>query len=1062
MRSLLVVSLCLLICAGVEAQTKPLGSVIGNQTVIPIATAPAGYAVSAQALIYYPDDYFLPKNANKRYPLFLFLHGAGEGVSLDITEVTNQSLPYLIKTGLKPYGIDTLTGDTVKFIVVSPHCAQCGGSYSYPQLQYTMPYLIQNYRIDTTCMWAGGLSSGGRATFSMPMGNNPGDTYWGRKLAGILPMANGGYDNNISTLGGNLADAMKSGMSVLYTIGDQDPGYNAIGYFAYNSLMSANAQPGKYYTKVIIGGTHSANVWNPPFYLNSRIFNPKWNAWDQMASTHRGVSTTPLSVSAGTTQTITLPVSSVTLGGTAAPSTGATITGYNWSFVSGPAAPVIVSVAGITTLVTGLLSAGTYVFQLSVTDSKGNKATSNVQVVVNPLINQAPTVSVGGNQTITLPTSTVTLTGTGKDADGTIASYAWAKVSGPSSGTITSASSATTTVTGLTQGTYVFSLTVTDNLGAKAAANVQVTVNAAPVNQPPTVNAGANQTITLPASSVTLSGSATDTDGTIASYAWAKVSGPSSGTITSASSATTTVTGLTQGTYVFSLTATDNLGAKTAANVQITVNPAAINQPPTVDAGPDQSITLPNVVAAMLNGTATGTIKSYKWVQVSGPTTVYFVNSSLPATEAKNLNVAGIYVLKLTVTDNSGATASDNMQVTVNAASSTPTTPPGGGSSGGGSGTTPGSGSGSGGTTVGNQTIISVPVFPAGYAQAQALIYYPDDYFTNLTKKYALYIFLHDEAVGTSTNIADVTKASLPQLIAQGFKPYGIDSVTKDTVKFIVVSPFAPGTAGSYSYAQLQYTIPYLLSNYRVDPTCVWLGGGSMGGRGTFSVPMESVSLGGKLAGIMPMSAGGYDTRTDLIPNLQTCLKNGLGYIFTVGASDVGVLGNAQYYSNAMKTAVQSGRGFYKEIPGLAHTVDAWTQPFLLTSRWWNGNKNAWDIMASTHSSTTTSAVAARAVTATSTSQLDTENTADATVTSISLWPNPVRDAFTLSLNNSHTGKLLIQVLDATGAIRKSYATEKSQAITLTTVDVSGLTAGTYFVRIQVGSWIVTRKIVKI
>lgn len=959
MRSLLVAALCLFICAGVEAQTKPLGSVIGNQTVIPIATAPAGYAVSAQALIYYPDDYFLPKNATKRYPLFLFLHGAGEGVSLDITEVTNTSLPYLIKTGLKPYGIDTLTGDTVKFIVVSPHCAQCGGSYSYPQLQYTLPYLIQNYRIDTTCMWAGGLSSGGRATFSMPMGMQVGDTYWGRKLAGILPMANGGYDNNLSALGSNLADAMKSGMSVLYTIGDQDPGYNAIGYFAYNSLMSANAQPGKYYTKVIIGGTHSTNVWNPPFYLNSRIFNPKWNAWDQMASTHRGVTSTPLAVSAGATQTITLPVSSVTLGGSAAPSTGASITGYNWSFVSGPATPVIVSVAGITTLVTGLLSAGTYVFQLTVTDSKGNKASSNVQVVVNPLINQAPTVTAGANQTITLPTSTVTLAGTGNDADGTIASYAWAKVSGPSSGTIASASSASTTVTGLTQGTYVFSLTATDNLGAKTAANVQITVNPAPLT----------------------------------------------------------------------------------------------NQPPTVNAGPDQTINLPNVVSAKLNGTATGAIKTYKWVQVSGPTTVYFVNSSLAATEAKNLNVAGTYVLKLTVTDSAGATASSSMQVTANAASTTPTSP---GGTGGGTGTTPGSG----GTVAGNQTVISVPVFPTGYALAQALIYYPDDYFTNLTKKYALYIFLHDEAIGTSTNIADMTKASLPQLIAQGFKPYGIDSVTKDTVKFIVISPFAPGTGGSYSYAQLQYTIPYLLSNYRVDPTCVWLGGGSMGGRGTLSVPMESVSLGGKLTGIMPMSTGGYDGRTDLIPNLQTCLKNGLGYIFTVGASDVGVLGNAQYYNSAMKTAVQSGRGFYKEIPGLAHTADAWTQPFLLTSRWWNGNKNAWDIMASTHSSTATTAVAPRAVTMASTSLLDT--TAGATVTSLSIWPNPVRDAFTLSLNNSYTGKLLIQVMDATGAIRKSYATEKSQAITLTTVDMSGLTSGTYFVRIQVGSWIVTKKIVKI
>src|ERR1700759_1461684 len=83
------------------AQTQPNGTVIGNQTVIPIPIAPPGYA-TAQALIYYPDDYFLPQNANKRYPLFIFLHGIGEGSSSNITELTNTSLPQLIKQGLKP------------------------------------------------------------------------------------------------------------------------------------------------------------------------------------------------------------------------------------------------------------------------------------------------------------------------------------------------------------------------------------------------------------------------------------------------------------------------------------------------------------------------------------------------------------------------------------------------------------------------------------------------------------------------------------------------------------------------------------------------------------------------------------------------------------------------------------------------------------------------------------------------------------------------------------------------------------------------------------------------
>jgi hypothetical protein len=91
--------------------------------------------------------------------------------------------------------------------------------------------------------------------------------------------------------------------------------------------------------------------------------------------------------------------------------------------------------------------------------------------------NQAPTANAGDDQSITQPASSVTLTGSGTDADGTIASYAWTKLSGGAA-TITSPSSASTTVTGLAQGSYTFRLTVTDNSGATATDDVVVTVSA--------------------------------------------------------------------------------------------------------------------------------------------------------------------------------------------------------------------------------------------------------------------------------------------------------------------------------------------------------------------------------------------------------------------------------------------------------------------------------------------------------------------------------------------------------------------------------------------------------
>jgi parallel beta-helix repeat protein len=102
---------------------------------------------------------------------------------------------------------------------------------------------------------------------------------------------------------------------------------------------------------------------------------------------------------------------------------------------------------------------------------------SAVLIKTGTSTNQAPVANAGADQVITLPTSSVTLSGSGTNANGTITGYSWSKISGPSSGTITSASSASTTVTSLIQGVYQFQLKVTDNNGATGLDTIQVTVN---------------------------------------------------------------------------------------------------------------------------------------------------------------------------------------------------------------------------------------------------------------------------------------------------------------------------------------------------------------------------------------------------------------------------------------------------------------------------------------------------------------------------------------------------------------------------------------------------------
>src|SRR5665811_491945 len=335
-----------------------------------------------------------------------------------------------------------------------------------------------------------------------------------------------------------------------------------------------------------------------------------------------------------------------------------------WTKISGGAGTITNATSSATT-VTGLVQ-GVYKFELKVTDNNGASGRDTMQVTVNAAGNQSPTANAGPDQSITLPTSTVSLTGSGTDPDGSIATYFWTKISG-GAGTITNATSAATTVTGLVQGVYKFELNVTDNNGATGRDTMQVTVNAA-ANQSPTANAGADQSITLPTSTVSLTGSGTDADGSISSYNWTKISGPSTGTITNAASSATTVTGLVQGVYTFELKVTDNNGATGRDTMQVTVN-AGGNQSPTANGGSDQTITLPTSTMT-LSGSGTdadGSISSYNWTKISGPSTGTITNAASSATTVTGL-VQGVYKFELKVTDNNGATGTDTIQVTVNAA----------------------------------------------------------------------------------------------------------------------------------------------------------------------------------------------------------------------------------------------------------------------------------------------------------------------------------------------------------------------------------------------------------
>jgi PKD domain/Secretion system C-terminal sorting domain len=375
---------------------------------------------------------------------------------------------------------------------------------------------------------------------------------------------------------------------------------------------------------------------------------------------------------AGATQTITLPVSTASLDGTKSYDPDGSISSYAWSLVSGPGG-TIANAAAASTTVSGLTQ-GTYVFKLTVTDNSNATASTMDTIIVKAAANLPPNANAGADQTITLPANSVNVDGSAsKDQDngGLISSYAWSQSSGPSTATIATSTKATTTISGLQLGTYVFKLVVTDASGATASDSLVVTVKAA-ANLPPIANAGADQTITLPVNSVNADGSASkdqDNGGLISSYAWSQSSGPSSATIGTATKATTAISGLVQGTYIFKLVVTDASGATASDSLVVTVK-AAANIPPVANAGTSKSITLP-VNSVNLDGSlstdADGTITSYSWAQISGPSTSSIANATSAQTAVNNL-IAGLYTFELTVTDNAGAISKAQVKITVSSA----------------------------------------------------------------------------------------------------------------------------------------------------------------------------------------------------------------------------------------------------------------------------------------------------------------------------------------------------------------------------------------------------------
>lgn len=366
---------------------------------------------------------------------------------------------------------------------------------------------------------------------------------------------------------------------------------------------------------------------------------------------------------AGPDQVVTLPATSVSVQGSGTDPNGS-IAAYSWSKISGAS----ISLNGQTTptLTVSGLTAGTYVFRFTVTDNEGATHADDVKITVNT----PPTVHAGKDYSITLPTNSVSIPGYSSDVDGSIVSYAWQMLKG-NGATLSGTSTSILSASAMKEGIYIFRFTVKDNLGAVRFDDIQITVVSSAsssliANAVPVANAGSDKVIHLPANTVSITGSATDVDGTIVSYGWTKLSGGTA-TLTNASSQTLSLSNLTAGSYLFRLTVRDDMGATDIDDVKIVVN-----NPPSVYVGTDVKVTLPANSITLTSSTSDsdGTIVSYQWKMLSGITGT-LVNATTSTLTVTGLS-AGSYIFRLTVKDNYGASDIDDVTVLVqNSTSST-------------------------------------------------------------------------------------------------------------------------------------------------------------------------------------------------------------------------------------------------------------------------------------------------------------------------------------------------------------------------------------------------------
>ena len=354
------------------------------------------------------------------------------------------------------------------------------------------------------------------------------------------------------------------------------------------------------------------------------------------------------------------------------PDEGDGIKSYRWSQTAGPKVKLSNDTAVKPTFTApNVAGSKSLTFELTVTDFGSLKDTATTIVNVTGE-NDQPTADAGPDQAKEEEIE-VTLNGSNSsDPDDGIKSYRWSQTAGPPV-TLSNPQAKKPTFEApniIGSRSLTFELTVTD-FGSLKDTDTTI-VNVTGDNDPPTADAGPDQAVDEEEATVELVGvGSRDPDDGIKSYRWSQKEGPPV-TLSNPLDVQPTFTPpnvLESGaSLTFELTVTDVGGLE---NVDaIIVNVTGDNDPPTANAGVDQTVLEKSTVA--LDGSNSfdpdDGVALYRWKQVAGPS-VTFSDPTIdrPTFEAPTFDDSGDQplIIELIVTDVGRLQSSDSTTVTV-------------------------------------------------------------------------------------------------------------------------------------------------------------------------------------------------------------------------------------------------------------------------------------------------------------------------------------------------------------------------------------------------------------